>query len=138
MKTNAVRLLDAAGIAYELREYDVDPNDLSAETVARKIGMPAEQVFKTLVLRGDASAFSGTARISAGTLELTSAGAAGSGTILFDAEALSEIEGVVVAVPGEDAAFAESLREFRGMMPLDPDSKGRAALRNACGVADPV
>ncbi|MCY1076430.1 Cys-tRNA(Pro) deacylase [Archangium lansingense] len=53
MKTNAARLLDSLGIRYELREYDVDPEDLSAETVAAKVGMPAEQVFKTLVARGD-------------------------------------------------------------------------------------
>jgi Cys-tRNA(Pro)/Cys-tRNA(Cys) deacylase len=52
-KTNAVRLLDQRGIAYELREYAVDPEDLAAETVAAKIGLPAEQVFKTLVARGD-------------------------------------------------------------------------------------
>jgi Cys-tRNA(Pro)/Cys-tRNA(Cys) deacylase len=53
VKTNATRILDSLGIPYELREYDVDPADLSAETVAAKIGMPAEQVFKTLVVRGD-------------------------------------------------------------------------------------
>jgi len=53
MKTNAVRMLDQLGIHYELREYEVDPEDLSAETVARKVGMPPEQVFKTLVARGD-------------------------------------------------------------------------------------
>ena len=53
MKTNAVRMLDSLGIRYELREYPVDPNDLAAESVAAKIGLPAEQVFKTLVLRGD-------------------------------------------------------------------------------------
>lgn len=47
-KTNAVRLLDSLGIAYELRTYDVDPDDLTAISVARKIGMPVEQVFKTL------------------------------------------------------------------------------------------
>jgi Cys-tRNA(Pro)/Cys-tRNA(Cys) deacylase len=52
-KTNAVRLLDRMGIHYELREYEVDPDDLAAETVAAKIGMPAEQVFKTLLARGD-------------------------------------------------------------------------------------
>jgi Cys-tRNA(Pro)/Cys-tRNA(Cys) deacylase len=52
-KTNALRILDSAGISYELREYEVDENDLSAPTVAAKIGMPAEQVFKTLVLEGD-------------------------------------------------------------------------------------
>ncbi len=53
MKTNAVRLLDDLKISYELRDYEVDPNDLTAETVARKIGLPAEQVFKTLVVKGD-------------------------------------------------------------------------------------
>ena len=52
-KTNAVRLLDQLGIHYELREYEVDPNDLAAETVAAKISLPPEQVFKTLVARGE-------------------------------------------------------------------------------------
>jgi Cys-tRNA(Pro)/Cys-tRNA(Cys) deacylase len=49
MKTNAARILDGLNIAYELREYMVDPNDMKATTVAEKIGMPAEQVFKTLL-----------------------------------------------------------------------------------------
>lgn len=53
MKTNAARALDALGIPYEIREYEVDPNDLAAESVARKVGLPPEQVFKTLVARGD-------------------------------------------------------------------------------------
>jgi len=53
VKTNAVRMLEEAGIAFELREYEVDPEDLTAETVARKIGLPTEQVFKTLVVKGD-------------------------------------------------------------------------------------
>ncbi len=53
MKTNAVRILDSLNIDYELKEYQVDPDDLSAETVASKIGFPPEQVFKTLVVRGD-------------------------------------------------------------------------------------
>ncbi len=52
MKTNGARFLETLGIAFELREYDVDPEDLSAMTVARKIGMPAEQVFKTLLTTG--------------------------------------------------------------------------------------
>lgn len=52
-KTNAVRLLDQLGISYELREYEVDPDDLAAETVAAKIGLPPQQVFKTLVASGD-------------------------------------------------------------------------------------
>ena len=41
------------GLKFEVREYEVDPEDLSAETVAAKVGLPAEQVFKTLVVRGD-------------------------------------------------------------------------------------
>ena len=52
-KTNAARLLDSMGIHYELREYQADENDLSAPHVAAAIGMPPEQVFKTLVARGD-------------------------------------------------------------------------------------
>src|SRR5438128_2775886 len=53
MKTNAARILEALGIRYELREYEVDDEDLSAESVATKVGLPPEQVFKTLVCRGD-------------------------------------------------------------------------------------
>jgi Cys-tRNA(Pro)/Cys-tRNA(Cys) deacylase len=49
MKTNGARFLESLQIPFELREYEVDPNDLSAITVAKKIGMPAEQVFKTLL-----------------------------------------------------------------------------------------
>ncbi|TCK75594.1 Cys-tRNA(Pro) deacylase [Acidipila rosea] len=49
MKTNAARFLDSLGIHYELRDYEVDPEDLSATSVAKKIGLPAEQVFKTLL-----------------------------------------------------------------------------------------
>jgi Cys-tRNA(Pro)/Cys-tRNA(Cys) deacylase len=53
VKTNALRLLDKAGISYETREYEVDEDDLSGVTVAKKIGLPPEQVFKTLVVKGD-------------------------------------------------------------------------------------
>jgi len=52
MKTNGARFLESLGIPFELREYEVDPDDLSAITVARKIGMPPEQVFKTLLTTG--------------------------------------------------------------------------------------
>ncbi len=55
MKTNAARILDGFKLAYRLIEYPVDENDLSAENVAAKVGMPPEQVFKTLVARGDRS-----------------------------------------------------------------------------------
>jgi Cys-tRNA(Pro)/Cys-tRNA(Cys) deacylase len=52
-KTNAARILDREGVHYELRTYTVDEDDLSAPHVAEAIGMPPEQVFKTLVARGD-------------------------------------------------------------------------------------
>jgi Cys-tRNA(Pro)/Cys-tRNA(Cys) deacylase len=52
-KTNAARILDSAGVRYEIREYEVDESDLSAPHVAEATGMPPEQVFKTLVARGD-------------------------------------------------------------------------------------
>jgi Cys-tRNA(Pro)/Cys-tRNA(Cys) deacylase len=51
-RTNALRLLDAAGIEYETREYQVDESDLSGVHAAELLGIPAEQVFKTLALRG--------------------------------------------------------------------------------------
>src|SRR4051812_16502284 len=53
LKTNAIRLLEQLGVAHEVRSYTVDLNDLTARTVASKIGLPLEQVFKTLVVRGD-------------------------------------------------------------------------------------
>jgi Cys-tRNA(Pro)/Cys-tRNA(Cys) deacylase len=53
MKTNAARILDQLGIEYELIDYEVDEDDLSAVSVAAKVGLPPEQVFKTLVARGD-------------------------------------------------------------------------------------
>lgn len=52
-KTNAARLLDRAGIAYELNTYPVDENDLSAIHVAESLGVDAGALYKTLVLRGD-------------------------------------------------------------------------------------
>jgi Cys-tRNA(Pro)/Cys-tRNA(Cys) deacylase len=52
MKTNGARILESLGIPFELREYEVDPEDLSALTVAKKVGMPPEQVFKTLLTTG--------------------------------------------------------------------------------------
>ena len=52
-KTNVMRLLEAAGIEYNSAEYDYDENDLSGVKAAHAIGMPEEQVFKTLVTKGD-------------------------------------------------------------------------------------
>jgi len=55
MKTNALRLLDSLGTPYRLQSYEIDPDDLSAVSVAVKIGLPPEQVFKTLLVQGDRS-----------------------------------------------------------------------------------
>jgi Cys-tRNA(Pro)/Cys-tRNA(Cys) deacylase len=52
-KTNAARYLDNLKTNYRLLEYEIDESDLSAENVARKVNLPPEQVFKTLVARGD-------------------------------------------------------------------------------------
>lgn len=56
-KTNAARLLDKAKVAYELIAYEVDESDLSAIHVAEQLAEPVEQVFKTLVLKGDKSGY---------------------------------------------------------------------------------
>jgi Cys-tRNA(Pro)/Cys-tRNA(Cys) deacylase len=60
-KTNAARILDTLAIPYQLRTYEVDPNDLTALSVARKIGLPPEQVFKTLLAQTSASTSGNTA-----------------------------------------------------------------------------
>ena len=57
IQTNAARLLDAAGIPYELIPYDFTEEDLSAQHVAAELGEDIDQVFKTLVLRGDRTGF---------------------------------------------------------------------------------
>ncbi len=53
VKTNAMRLLEQAGIPYKALEYEVDENNLAGEHVAEQIHMPPEQVFKTLVAKGE-------------------------------------------------------------------------------------
>lgn len=57
MKTNGARFLESLKIPFELREYEVDPEDLSAISVAKKVGMPPEQVFKTLLTTGGPGTF---------------------------------------------------------------------------------
>ena len=53
IKTNVMRLLDQAGIPYKAMEYEVDENNLGGEHVAELIQLPPEQVFKTLVAKGE-------------------------------------------------------------------------------------
>ena len=90
-KTNAARILDQLGIKYELREYAVDLEDLSAETVAAKVGLPAEQVFKTLVARGDRNGVC-LAVIPGNTLLDLKALAAAAGDRKSDTVALNEVQ----------------------------------------------
>ena len=56
-KTNAMRQLDAAKIPYTVRDYEVDENDLSGTHIADQVGLPYEQVFKTIVTRGDKTGY---------------------------------------------------------------------------------
>src|SRR5436853_2012135 len=98
-KTNAARILDAAGVHYDLREYEVDEDDLSAPRVAEKIGMPAEQVFKTLVARGDRSGVL-MACIPANTELDLKALAAASGNKKVELVAVKEVLGLTGYVRG--------------------------------------
>ena len=56
-KTNAMRILESAGIPFEILSYTVDESDLSGVHVAEELNLPAEQVFKTLVTRGASGAY---------------------------------------------------------------------------------
>ena len=56
-KTNAVRLLDKAGLKYDLIPYEFDENDLAAQHVADSLGQDIARVFKTLVLHGDKTGY---------------------------------------------------------------------------------
>ena len=99
LKTNAARILDAAGIPYDLREYIVDEDDLSAPRVAEKIGMPPEQVFKTLVARGDRTGVL-MASIPANTELDLKALAAASGNKNVELVAVKEVLGLTGYIRG--------------------------------------
>lgn len=75
-KTNAMRELDAAGISYEWTEYDYDESDLSGEHAAAELGVSEDQVFKTLVTRGDNNLLSVFVIPVAGSLDLKKAAVA--------------------------------------------------------------
>jgi Cys-tRNA(Pro)/Cys-tRNA(Cys) deacylase len=98
-KTNAVRILEQAAIHYELRLYAVDEDDLSAPHVAAAVGLPAEQVFKTLVVRGDRTGVL-VACIPASTeLDLKSLAAA-SGNKKVELVAVKEVLGLTGYIRG--------------------------------------
>ncbi len=104
-KTNAVRLLDRLGVPYELREYEVDPEDLAAESVARKVGLPPEQVFKTLVARGGRSGVC-LAVIPGNCLLDLKALAAATGEKKVETVALREVEPLTGYIRGGVTALA--------------------------------
>ncbi len=113
-KTNAARLLDQLGIHYDLRAYEVDENDLAAETVAAKIGLPPEQVFKTLVSRpSHASAHNGVAlAVIPGDQELDlKALASAAGEKKMDLVPVKELQGLTGYIRGGVTALA-SKRDF--------------------------
>jgi Cys-tRNA(Pro)/Cys-tRNA(Cys) deacylase len=104
-KTNAARILDKLGIKYELRDYQVDPEDLSAETVARKIGMPLDQVWKTLVARGDRTGVILAVIAGSGQLDLKAL-ARLSGNRSVETVALKEVQPLTGYVRGGVTALA--------------------------------
>lgn len=104
-KTNAARLLDKLGVHYELREYEVDPEDLAAESVAAKIGLPAEQVFKTLVARGDRNGISMAVIPGDAELDLKALAAA-SGDKKIQLVPVKELQGLTGYVRGGVTALA--------------------------------
>jgi Cys-tRNA(Pro)/Cys-tRNA(Cys) deacylase len=108
-KTNAARLLDQMGIHYELREYEVDPDDLTAESVAAKIGLPPGQVFKTLVARPDRSKDRNgiVMAVIPGNLELNlKALAAAAGERKLQLVAVKELQGLTGYIRGGVTALA--------------------------------
>jgi Cys-tRNA(Pro)/Cys-tRNA(Cys) deacylase len=105
VKTNAARLLDRLGIAYQLRDYQVDPEELGAEVVARKVGMPADQVYKTLVARGERTGV--VLAVVAGDAELDlKALAQLSGNRRVEIAALKEVQPLTGYVRGGVTALA--------------------------------
>ena len=104
-KTNAARLLDKLGVHYELREYEVDPEDLAAESVAAKIGLPAEQVFKTLVARGDRNGISMAVIPGDAELDLKALAAA-SGDRKVQLVPVKELQGLTGYIRGGVTALA--------------------------------
>lgn len=98
-KTNALRILDREGIHYDLREYEVDENDLSAVHVAAAVALPPEQVFKTLVARGDRTGILLAAIPAPSALDLKALAAA-SGNKKVELVALKEILGLTGYIRG--------------------------------------
>jgi Cys-tRNA(Pro) deacylase len=124
MKTNAARLLDTLNIRYELRTYPVDPDDLSAVGVAEKVGLPAGQLFKTLVCRGDRTGVCLAVLPADRELDLKALARA-RGDRRFDTVPLREIQPLTGYVRGGVTALAGK-REYRWCSTSRPSS-GRSS-----------
>ncbi len=105
MMTNAARILERLGIHFELREYEVDESDLSAENVAAKVGLPLDQVWKTLVARGDRSGVLLAVLPGSATLDLKAL-AKLSGNRSVETVALKEVQPLTGYVRGGVTALA--------------------------------
>ena len=151
MKTNAARILDNLGIAYELRPYPVDAEHLKAAEVAALVGLPPEQVFKTLSARGDRTGVCLAFVPGHGHLDLKALGRA-SGDRRVELVALREVtpltgyvRGGVTALAGkkdypvfldETAILYEQIAVSAGtrglQIVLHPDDYVRAARATLC------
>ena len=127
-KTNAVRLLDQLGIGYELREYEVDPEDLAAESVATKIGLLPQQVFKTLVARGDRNGI--CIAVIPGDSELDlKAMAAASGNRKIQLVPVKELQALTGYVRGGVTAMATQATSSKPASAGVSDMVGRSGIR---------
>jgi Cys-tRNA(Pro)/Cys-tRNA(Cys) deacylase len=105
MMTNAARILERMGIRFELREYEVDEADLSAENVAGKVGLPLDQVWKTLVARGDRTGVLLAVLPGSATLDLKAV-AKLSGNRSVETVALKEVQPLTGYIRGGVTALA--------------------------------
>jgi Cys-tRNA(Pro)/Cys-tRNA(Cys) deacylase len=135
-KTNAVRALDQLGIRYELREYAVDENDLAAESVAQKIGLPPEQVFKTLVAEGDRNGICMAVIPANSELDLKAlAAASGNRKIqLVPVKELQNLTGYIrggvtaLAVKKDYPVFVDEMIEVHGIVSVSAGTRGMQVL----------
>jgi len=133
-KTNAARILEQAGVAFELREYHFDEEHFSAESVAAELGMPPETVFKTLIALGDATGplF---AVIPAGTELDLRALAAASGNRRIEMAPLRDVLDLTgymrgaVTVPGAKRAYPVFIDETVQLWPAVAISAGARGLQ---------
>ncbi len=142
-KTNAVRLLESLGIAFELRDYEVDPDDLSAESVAAKINFPLDRTFKTLVARGDRTGVMFAVIPGGAALDLKALAKA-SGDRKADTVPLKEVEPLTGYIRGGVTAFGARkqvpvyIDEYAQLYETISVSAGRRGLQILLSPADYV